>query len=184
MPSVHSCGVTSAHGSNPSTTGRLLDEAAGLLLPVVMPLVRRLPAIILVLPGLCTVIGALVLIGASRDDAAIAAKSAVATAEVLPGSDWRRTLIRFTTAGGDTVIPDKGVAYPRGLQPGQVVRVEYDSTRPDVVRVLGRDASVGYLPIGLMVLGMWVVALPIAFALRGRQLRQMEAERLAAMVAQ
>ncbi|WP_051342234.1 DUF3592 domain-containing protein [Pseudonocardia spinosispora] len=176
--------MTSAHGSNPSTTGRLLDEAAGLLLPVVMPLVRRLPAIILVLPGLCTVIGALVLIGASRDDAAIKANSAVATAEVLPGSDWRRTLIRFTTAGGDTVIPDKGVAYPRGLQPGQVVRVEYDSTHPDLVRVLGRDASVGYLPIGLMVLGMWVVALPIAFALRGRQLRQMEAERLAAMVAQ
>jgi hypothetical protein len=50
--------------------------------------------------------------------------------------------------------------------------------------VLGRDVSVGYLPIGLILLGMWVIALPVAFTLRGRQLRQIEAERLAAMVAQ
>jgi hypothetical protein len=170
--------------ANAGSTGRLLDEAAGLLVPVVMPLVRRLPAMILVLAALCTVMGVLTLVGASRDDAAIDAHSAVATAQVLPGSNFSRTLITFTTQGGDTVTPEHGVFYPRGLQPGQIVRVEYDARHPDLVRVLGRDASVGYLPIALMLIVLWAIALPVAFTLRGRQLRRMEAERLAAMVAQ
>lgn len=139
---------------------------------------------ILVLGALFTVMGVLVLLGASRDDAEIEAHPAVATAEVLPGSDFSRTLVRFTTRGGDTITPEKGVAYPRGLEPGQIVRVEYDSTHPERVRVLGRNASVGELPITLMILAMWAVALPLAFFLRDRQLRQIEAERLAAMVAQ
>lgn len=177
-------GATKTSTGNPSAPGRLLEELAGLLLPVVMPLVRRLPALILVMTALCTAMGVLSLVGASRDDKAIQAHSAVATATVLPGSNFSRTLVRFTTQGGDTLIPEKGVFYPRGLKPGQIVRVEYDSTRPDRVRVLGRDVSVGYLPIALMLVGLWVVALPVAFMLRGRQLRRLEAERLAAMVAQ
>lgn len=174
--------VSSPPPASPRTTVRLLDELAGLLLPVVMPVVRRLPAIILILAGLITLMGVLVLVGASRDDAAIEAHRGVATAEVLPGSDFSRTLIRFTTERGELVLPEKGVFYPRGLEPGQIVRVEYDITHPDRVRVLGRDASVGWTPIGLMLVGLWAVALPVAFTLRGRQLRQLEAERLAMLV--
>jgi len=176
--------MSTVTGANTSATGRLLDELAGLLLPVVMPLVRRLPAMILVLAGLISLMGVLVLVGAHRDDAEIRAHSAVATAEVLPGSDFSRTLIAFTTAKGETVSPERGVFYPRGLQPGQIVRVEYDSTHPDRVRVLGRDASVGSLPIGLMLLVTWAIALPVGFSLRGRQLRRMEADRLAASIAE
>jgi hypothetical protein len=168
--------VSSPAATGPGTTGRLLDELSGLLLPVVMPVVRRLPAIILILTGLVSLMGVLVVVGASRDDAAIEAHPAVATAEVLPGSDYSRTLIRFTTKNGETVVPEKGVFYPRGLEPGQIVRVEYDTTHPDLVRVLGRNASVGYVPIGLMICGVCAVALPIAFTLRGRQLRRLEAE--------
>jgi hypothetical protein len=175
--------MSTVAGVNSSATGRLLDELAGLLLPVVMPLVRRLPAMILVLAGLITLMGVLVLVGAHRDDAEIRAHSAVATAEVLPGSDFSRTLIAFTTADGETVSPEKGVFYPRGLQPGQIVRVEYDSTHPDRVRVLGRDASVGSWPIGLVVAITWAVALPVGFTLRGRQLRRLEGVRLAASIA-
>jgi hypothetical protein len=176
--------MSTVTGANTSATGRLLDELAGLLLPVVMPLVRRLPAMILVLAGLISLMGVLVLVGAHRDDAEIRAHSAVATAEVLPGSDFSRTLIAFTTAKGETVSPERGVFYPRGLQPGQIVRVEYDSTHPELVRVLGRDASVGSLPIGLMLLVTWAIALPVGFSLRGRQLRRMEADRLAASIAE
>ena len=175
--------MSTVTGVNSSATGRLLDELAGLLLPVVMPLVRRLPAMILVLAGLITLMGVLVLVGAHRDDAEIRAHSAVATAEVLPGSDFSRTLIAFTTADGETVSPEKGVFYPRGLQPGQIVRVEYDSTHPDRVRVLGRDASVGSWPIGLVVAITWAIALPVGFTLRGRQLRRLESDRLAASIA-
>ena len=175
---------SASSGAGTGSTGRLLDEAAGLLVPVVMPLVRRLPAMILVLSALCTVVGVLALVGASRDDTEIAAHSQVATATVQPGSSFSRTLITFTTQSGDTVTPEHGVFYPRGLQPGQIVRVEYDALHPDRVRVLGRTAAVGYLPIALMLLALWLVALPVAFTLRSRQLHQMEAERLAAMIAQ
>jgi hypothetical protein len=176
--------VTTGASGETSSTGRLLDEAAGLMVPVVMPLIRRLPAMILVVAAMCTVMGVLALVGAARDDSAIEAHSAVATAQVLPGSSFSRTLITFTTDRGDTITPEHGVFYPRGLLPGQIVRVEYDASHPDRVRVLGRNVSVGYLPISLMLIGMWAVALPLAFMLRGRQLRRMEAERLAAMVAQ
>lgn len=167
---------SSPAAAGPGTTGRLLDEAASLLLPVVMPVVRRLPAIILILTGLVSLVGVLVLVGAARDDHAIEAHPAVATAEVLPGSDYTRTLIRFTTDDGETVVPESGVFYPRGLEPGQIVRVEYDTTHPERARVLGRAASFGYLPIGLMIVIVNAVALPIAFTLRGRQLRRLEAE--------
>jgi Protein of unknown function (DUF3592) len=162
--------------AGPGTTGRLLDELSGLLLPVVMPVVRRLPAIILIMTGLVSLVGVLVLVGAARDDAAIEAHPAVATAEVLPGSDFTRTLVRFTTENGETVVPEDGVFYPRGLEPGQIVQVEYDTTHPERARVFGRDASVGYLPIGLMIVVVCGVALPIAFTLRGRQLRRLEAQ--------
>ena len=178
---VSSTGSGTAAGQ---PSGRLVDEAAGLLVPVVMPVIRRLPAMILVLGALCTVMGVLALVGASRDDSEITKHSAVATAQVLPGSNFSRTLVTFTTQDGGTVTPEHGVFYPRGLQPGQIVRVEYDTEHPDLVRVLGRSASVGYLPITLMIVGLWAVALPVAFHLRGKQLRRMEAERLAAMVAQ
>ncbi len=169
-----STAATSTAATGTSTAGRLLDELAGLLLPVVMPVVRRLPAVILVIAALFTVVGVATLIAAARDDSAIEAHSAVATAEVLPGSGFSRTLIRFTTADGDLVLPERGVFYPGGLQAGQIVRVEYDSTKPDLVRVLGRDASVGWLPIGLILVGVWAVLGPLAFMLRGRQLRRLE----------
>lgn len=179
-PGTAPAAVPAAAPANQGARGRLLDEARGLLLPVVMPVVRRLPAIILSTAGLVTLVGALVLIGAAKDDALIAANSAVATAEVLPGSDMSRTLIRFTTDDGQTVIPERGVFYPRGLEPGQLVKVEYDSTHPDRVRVLGRDVSIGYWPIGLMIAIFCAVTLPIAFHLRGRQLRRLEEVREAA----
>ncbi|HEY2203802.1 MAG TPA: DUF3592 domain-containing protein [Pseudonocardia sp.] len=161
-------------GGAPRGRGRLLDEAAGLSLPVVMPLIRRLPAMILVLGGLITLMGVLVMVGAHKDDLAIDRHVGVATAEVLPGSSFNRTLIRYATEDGASVLPENGVFYPRDLQPGQIVRVEYDRADPDRVRVLGRTASVGWLPLSLMVVGTWVVLLPLAFTLRGRQLRRME----------
>lgn len=161
-------------------TGRLLDELAGLLLPVVMPLVRRLPALILVLAGLISLMGILTLVAAHRDDARIDEHRAVAVAQVLPGSDFHRTLVSFSTANGELVFPERGVFYPRGLRPGQNVRVEYDATDPELVRVAGRDASVGTWPIVLLIMVTWAIALPVGFTLRGRQLRQIEAMRLAA----
>jgi hypothetical protein len=153
--------------------GWFVDEFAALSLPVVMPVVRRLPTVVLGLCVLLTTICVFTVIGATRDDLAIAAHPVVTTAEVLPGSGFSRTLIRFTTEDGKLLVPEKGVYYPRGLTPGQVIRVEYDSTHPDRVRVLGRNASVGYFPVILMVLVVWVVLLPLWWWLRGRQRRRL-----------
>jgi hypothetical protein len=142
------------------TRGSLLDEFA----------------ILLVLASFITLIAVLVMVGAHRDDLAIDRHTGVATAEVLTGSGLSRTLVRFTTDDGRIVVPEKGVFYPRGLRPGQILRVEYDRTDPDRVRVLGRTAAVGLVPISLGILGTWAMLGPTAFALRGRQLRRMEAE--------
>jgi len=153
-------------------TRRALDEVAALVLPVVMPVVRRLPTVVIGLATMLTVLGGLVLIGAARDDAAITERSAVTTAEVLEGSGFSRTLVRFTTVDGQVVVPEFGVFYPVGLQPGDVVAVEYDTADPDRVRVLGRDASLGFLPILLGAVAVWTVALPLAWWLRRRQRRR------------
>jgi len=150
----------------------LLDELVALVRPVVMPIVRRLPTVVFVLCALVTTICVATVIGAFRDDIAISRHPAVTTAEVLPGSGFSRTLIRFTATDGKLLVPEKGVYYPRGLREGQFVLVQYDVTHPDRVRVLGRNASMGLLPVGLMLLGAWAVLLPLGWWLRGRRLRR------------
>lgn len=150
----------------------LLDELVALVRPVVMPIVRRMPTVIFVLCALLTTICMATLLGAVRDDIAISRHPAVTTAEVLPGSGFSRTLIRFTTSDGTLLVPEKGVYYPHGLREGQFVLVQYDVTHPDRVRVLGRNASIGFLPVGLMLLGAWAVLLPLGWWLRRRRLRR------------
>ncbi|MCW2632511.1 MAG: hypothetical protein JWR88_1473 [Pseudonocardia sp.] len=156
-----------------SGTKRLLDELAALVLPVVMPVVRRLPWVVIGIATMASVLGALVLVGAARDDALISEHSAITTAEVLEGSGFSRTLVRFTTQDGQAVVPEFGVFYPGGLQPGSFVRVEYDTTDSDRVRVFGRTASLGVLPILFGATVVWVLALPLAWWLRRRQARRL-----------
>ena len=140
-----------------------------------MPIFRRLPTVIFVLCALLTTICVATVIGAARDDVAISRHPVVTTAEVLPGSGFSRTLIRFTTTDGKLLVPERGVYYPHGLAEGQFVLVQYDATHPDRVRVLGRNASVGLLPVGLMLLGIWAVLLPLGWWVRGRRQRRAEA---------
>lgn len=153
----------------------LFEELTALSRPVVMPIFRRLPTVIFVLCALLTTICVATVIGAARDDAAINRHPVVTTAEVLPGSGFSRTLIRFTTSEGKLLVPERGVYYPRGLREGQFVLVQYDATHPDRVRVLGRNASIGLLPVGLILLGSWVALLPLGWWLRRRRMRRLEA---------
>jgi hypothetical protein len=93
----------------------------------------------------------------------------VATAEVLDGSSFSRTLVRFPLANGQAVVPERGVQYPRGLRAGETVAVEYDLSDPDRVRVAGRSVvdRVGVMLLG--VAGVWVVLGPLALWLRRRR---------------
>lgn len=151
------------------TRTRALDELAAAVRPAVLAVRRRGPELVVGLAVLVTVLAGLALIGAARDDAAIARNPAGAQAEVLEGSTFFRTLVRFTVANGQAVVPEHGVFYPRGLAPGDVVAVEYDVTEPELVRVVGRSVVDGIAPMALGVLGTWVVLGPLAAWLRRRR---------------
>jgi hypothetical protein len=160
---------------HPRPAGRaswLLDELGALSRPVVMPIFRRLPTVIFVVCALLTTICVATVAGAFRDDVAISRHPVVTTAEVLPGSSFSRTLIRFTTADGKLLVPERGVYYPHGLHEGEFVLVQYDATHPDRVRVLGRNATVGLLPIALILVAVWAVLLPSGWWLRRRRSRR------------
>lgn len=154
-------------GPEPTAAGTI-DELAAEVRPALRVLRRRLPEIVLGVAVVLTVLGVAALVGAAIDDAAIDRNRAVATAEVLDGSSYSRTLVRFTAAEGQTLVPDNGVFYPRGLVPGETVTVEYDATEPELVRVAGRSALDGILPMLLGLAGVWAVLGPAAHLLRRR----------------
>ncbi|MGH3565848.1 MAG: DUF3592 domain-containing protein [Pseudonocardia sp.] len=157
-----------AGGTGISGTG-MIGELAGLLRPMLSALARRLPELVAGLALLLTALGGLALTGAAVHDVAIDRNRAVAAAEVLEGSTFGRTLIRFTAADGQTVVPERGVFYPRGLAPGAAIAVEYDITDPEVVRVAGRSALDGLPAVLLGVLGVWAVLGPLTLWLRMRR---------------
>ena len=155
------------------TTGtqgtRAVDELASLVRPLGQFVARRAAEIVTVVAVLVTALGVIALVGAAVDDRAIADNRAVAQAEVLEGSTFARTLVRFTVANGEAVVPELGVFYPRGLEPGDSVAVEYDVTDPDLVRVAGRSALDGLLPLTLGLVAVWGVLGPLAIWLRRRR---------------
>lgn len=148
---------------------RAIDELAVLVRPLVRAVAGRLPEIVAGLAVLATLLSGLALAAAVLDDRAIAANPAVAEAEVLEGSTFARTLVRFTVASGEAVVPERGVSYPRGLSAGTEVAVEYDVTDPDVVRVAGRSALDAVGPLLLGVLAVWAVLGPLALWLFRRR---------------
>lgn len=152
-----------------TTRTRAVDELASLLRPVRRIVVTRLPEIVAGVAVLATVLAVLALAGAAIDDRAIAANPAVAEAEVLDGSSFARTLVRFTVANGEAVVPERGVFYPRGLEVGESVAVQYDVTDPELVRVAGRSALDGVLPLSLGVVVVWALLGPLALWLRRRR---------------
>ncbi|WP_018330811.1 DUF3592 domain-containing protein [Actinomycetospora chiangmaiensis] len=135
----------------------------------VAPVVRRAPEIVVGVGLVLSVLAVLVLVGAARNDAAISADQGTAVAEVLDGGDVGHTFIRFTASDGAVLTPDTGVLYPRGLEPGNYVIVEYDRSKPELVRVAGRSWTEGLGPVALGIVGLWVVLGPTAWALARRR---------------
>ena|SRR5215211_247683 len=107
------------------------------------------------------------LIGAWRDDVAISTHTGKATAAVVSVS-LARTIIRFPTPDGAVHSPRTGVLYPNGLQPGQLIRIEYDVRNPELARVADRDASIGLVPALITVATVWIVLAPLGLWLRRR----------------
>ena len=147
-----------------------LTELVGTVAPALRVVRWYAAEIVVSLAVVVTALAALALAGAAVDDAAINAERGTATAEVLDSS-FSRTLIRFPTANGQAVVPERGVQYPRGLATGDTVVVEYALTDPEEVRVAGRSVVDGIAPTFLGVAAVWAVLGPLAVWLRRRRRR-------------
>ncbi|HEY0815257.1 MAG TPA: DUF3592 domain-containing protein [Pseudonocardia sp.] len=148
---------------------RMIDELADLVGPAARAIVHARARIVLGLAVVITLLCAFALAGAAVDDQKISANEGVAKAEVLDGSTFFRTLVRFTIANGEVRIPELGVAYPRGLTPGTSVDVEYDLADPDLVRVAGATAFTAAAPLVIAIVVTWAVLLPVARRMRRRR---------------
>jgi hypothetical protein len=131
-----------------------------------------LTAVGAVITGLCLCL----IIGVWANDLAIEARTGHATAEVL-SVGFARTVVRFTTPDQAVHIPPNGVLYPSGLAVGQLVRVEYDTTNPDLVRVAGRGVRLALLPVGSVVFVVWAVVGSVIWWLRRERPRQYSVRR-------
>lgn len=152
-----------------NTPIRAVDELADLVRPAVRAVSRAAPRIVQGVAVVLTFMALFALIGAGLDDRTISANQAVAQAQVLDGSTFFRTLVQFTAADGQAHTPELGVFYPRGLEAGATVAVEYDVTDPDLVRVAGRTFLSGVLPLGVGIVVVWALAIPYAMWLRRRR---------------
>ncbi|WP_433266013.1 DUF3592 domain-containing protein [Actinosynnema sp. CS-041913] len=128
------------------------------------PLVVRA---LLVLGAVVTLIGVILLGACLRDDLAIEQRMGRENAEVVSVS-FQRTVVRFATPDGAVHSPAQGVLYPEGLEPGQWVRIEYDTADPEVARVAERTWTLAILPIGTFLLAVWAVLLPLVWWIRRR----------------
>ncbi|MER6991519.1 DUF3592 domain-containing protein [Saccharopolyspora hirsuta] len=120
---------------------------------------------VLVLGVLMTAMGVSIIIACFINDRTIEESKGEAVAEVVDTS-LTRTAVRFNTDEGRVYIPPNGVLYPADLQTGQLVRVEFDSRNPDLVRVAGRNAMLSLLPVGSMLAVVWAVLLPLYWLFR------------------
>lgn len=136
---------------------------------------RRLPQVLVGIAALWTALCLVAFVGALADDVRIDADRGTATAEVLDGSGFARTLVRFPVPDGQLLVPERGVYYPRGLEPGTTVEVEYARGEPDLVRVAGRTAWTGVpLLLGFAAVG-WAALGGAAYAVcRRRQAAHQE----------
>jgi hypothetical protein len=153
-----------------TSTDSPLTELVETVAPALGAIRRRASEIVVSLALLITALAALALTGAALDDTEITTNRGVATAEVFDAS-FARTLIRFTVANGQAVIPERGVQYPRGLATGDTIVVEYAVSDPEQVRVAGRSVADGIVPVVLGVAAVWAVLGPLAVWLRRRRSR-------------
>ncbi|MEU6641119.1 DUF3592 domain-containing protein [Saccharomonospora sp. NPDC046836] len=117
--------------------------------------------------GVITLLCVTLVFAALRNDRAISANLGATNAQV-DQVFFDRTIIRFETPDGVAHSPANGVLYPGGLEAGQLIRIEYDTTNPELAKVAGRTWLLTLLPTGTTVLVTWLIAGPLLWWLRAR----------------
>jgi hypothetical protein len=120
--------------------------------------------------SLITVLCITLLFAAIRNDNAIEGRMGTANAQVDSVS-FDRTIINYQTPDGIVHSPSNGVLYPDGLAAGQLVRIEYDMSDPELARVAGRSAALTVLPLGTTILFTWLVIGPLLWWIRRQNKR-------------
>ena len=133
-------------------------------------LLRRTRIGVLVTATALSVLAALLVLAAWRDDMTINSDMGTTSAEVLSAGRLR-SAVTFVTPDGVTHNPRLGILYPTKLTVGERINVEYQRADPDLVRVAGRDARVAIVPAVSVIVVVWAVALPILWLLRRMRLR-------------
>lgn len=120
---------------------------------------RRLRQVIIFLM-LCVTMSSIALVfGCWMSDRAIDRNLGQAVASVRH-VDALRTAVDFVDEQGEYRSPPTGLRYPVGLEEGQRVRVEYDTTDPDIVRVAGRRWTLSVIPaLSVFFVGLVVASL-------------------------
>lgn len=150
-----------------SPAGDVLAESRATATRLLQAARRRVPEILLGLGVILTVLAVLALAGAFVDDVRIGSHRATTAASVLDGSTYWRTVVQFVDDKGGLQSP--AVYYPSGLSAGQSIYVEYDTTNPPRVRVAGRSAVDGILPMGGGLVVLWLILGPLVVWLRRRR---------------
>lgn len=122
-------------------------------------MLRRARMAVFVLAAGVTLLAAILVVAAWRNDMIIENDKGTAIAEVL-SAGVRRSAVAFTTPDGVMHNPKLGVLYPTDLTAGQRIEVEFSRGDPDLVRVAGRDARVAIVPALSVAAIAWLVALP------------------------
>lgn len=124
---------------------------------------RRINQITLALATFAVLICAGMIVTTFIDDSRIAADRGTSVAEVIDVGPLRTT-VRYPDAQGTYQQPDAGLKYPVGLIEGQRVRVDYQITEPDNVKVQGRSWTLSILPaltsmavLLVVILGTWAL---------------------------
>lgn len=74
-----------------------------------------------------------------------------------------RTSVDFQDVHGALQSPETGLLFPTGLNEGQRVWVTYNSSRPDVVKVDGREWTLAFRPaLSILLIGSLLAAAGLA----------------------
>lgn len=131
---------------------------------------RRISQLIAALALFGVLISAGMVASAAVDDYRISRDRARAVAEVVSVSPTRTT-VRFRDAVGNYYQPDVGLKYSVGLNAGQNVRVEFQASDPDNVKVEGRTWLLAWRPALSTLAVVVVLAVVASLAVEWRRRR-------------